>query len=105
MALILGGPRACGGVAVLGDGLRFPVRVPQKPSYNLAYPEDITVKDSPLKAREVEALTFIYSANEPATADQRNRSPRFFDRVWGMLRRRPNVRPLPVTSGSELSDR
>jgi hypothetical protein len=76
-------------------------RNPRIPSH----PEDVAVNTSQLKAREVEALTFIYSANEPATADQRNRSPRFFDRVWGMLRRRPNVRPLPVTSGSELSDR
>jgi hypothetical protein len=62
------------------------------------YPEDTTVNTSPLKAREVEALTFIYSAPEPVTGAQRSRSLGFLDWVWGMLRGRAG---RPSSSGDQ----
>lgn len=37
---------------------------------------------SPLKARDIEALTFIYRASEPAAPAVRNRWAKYLGRAW-----------------------
>ena len=53
------------------------------------------MNNSPLKARDIEALTFIYSATGPMTPAERKRPSRFFNWAWLKLRKRP-ARPLPT---------
>lgn len=63
---------------------------------NRQEPEDVAVSTSPLKAREIEALTFISTASEPVTLAVRNRWSDFFNWAWVKLRKRIRGPPPAV---------
>ena len=50
--------------------------------------EGLPVNNSPLKAREIEALTFVYGTLRPVSLGARNRWSRFFNWAWLKLRMR-----------------
>jgi hypothetical protein len=60
------------------------------------------VNISPLTAREVEALTFIYSAPRLETVGERNLWSKFFNWVRLTLRKRTR-RPSPSSSAADWS--
>ena len=54
---------------------------------------------SPLKARDIEALTFVYPASPPATRPERNRWFRFLNGAWVKVRKRTQHPSQSVNQG------
>jgi len=65
---------------------------------NSSTAEDITMNTSPLNAREIEALTFIYSAAGPTAAGQRSRGSRLFSWAWARVRKWARCAPVVASA-------